>query len=65
MSLKGHERRMKASAPAAGRPRPADPTGGQGGFRLGPLPNKTVASIQAPSAQEEEQARRNAVTDGG
>ena len=36
MSLMGHERRIRANAPAAGRPQAADPAGGQGGFRLGP-----------------------------
>jgi hypothetical protein len=36
MSARGHERRIRANAPAAGRPRTADPAGGQGGFRLGP-----------------------------
>jgi hypothetical protein len=28
----GHERRIEADAPAAGRPQTADPAGGQGGF---------------------------------
>ena len=32
----GRERRIRANAPAAGRPRTANPTGGHGGFRLGP-----------------------------
>ena len=35
MSQLGHERRIKANAPAAGRPQTADSAGGQGGFRLG------------------------------
>ena len=37
-SASGHERRIRANAPAAGRPKTADPAGGQGGFRLGPGP---------------------------
>jgi hypothetical protein len=32
----GHERRIRANAPAAGRPQTADPADGQGGFRVGP-----------------------------
>jgi hypothetical protein len=32
----GHERRIRANTPAAGRPQTADPAGRQGGFRLGP-----------------------------
>jgi hypothetical protein len=39
----GHERRIRANAPAADRPRTVDPTGGQGGFRLGPLADSRVA----------------------
>ena len=31
----GHERRIGANSPAAGRPQTADPAGGEGGFRLG------------------------------
>jgi len=36
ISAMGHERRIGANAPAAGRPQTADPAGGQRGFRLGP-----------------------------
>jgi hypothetical protein len=36
MAELGHERRINANAPAAGRPQTPDPAGGQGGFRLGP-----------------------------
>jgi hypothetical protein len=32
----GHERRIRANGPAAGRPQTADPAGGKDGFRLGP-----------------------------
>jgi hypothetical protein len=32
----GHERRIRADAPATGRPQTVDPARGQGGFRLGP-----------------------------
>jgi hypothetical protein len=43
MSPLGHERRIGANAPAAGRPQTADPAGGQGGFRLGPQPDSRTA----------------------
>jgi len=33
MSESGHERRIRANAPAAARPRTADPAAGQGGYR--------------------------------
>jgi hypothetical protein len=36
MAAVGHERRIRANAPAAGRPQTADPAGSHGGFRLGP-----------------------------
>ena len=42
----GHERRIRANAPAAGRPQTADPAGGQGGFRLG-LCAEVAASSEA------------------
>jgi hypothetical protein len=36
MAASGHERRIGANAPAAGRPRTADPARGKVSFRLGP-----------------------------
>jgi hypothetical protein len=47
MAAPGHERRIRANAPAAGRPQTADPAGGQGGFRLGPLPDARTAQYAA------------------
>jgi hypothetical protein len=41
----GHERRIGANAPAAGRPQTADPAGGQGGFRLGPQAAPGTAKV--------------------
>jgi hypothetical protein len=49
MSAQGHERRIGANASAAGRPQTADPAGGQGGFRLGPIPAIVVRLIKAPA----------------
>jgi hypothetical protein len=45
MAGSGHERRIRANAPAAGRPQTADPAGGRGGFRLGPFPPPALQKI--------------------
>jgi hypothetical protein len=44
MSQMGHERRMGAKAPAAGRPQTADPAGRHGGFRPGPSADSRSAA---------------------
>jgi hypothetical protein len=48
ISAMGHERRIGANAPAAGRSQTADPAGGQGGFRLGPATDSRAAQTVGP-----------------
>jgi hypothetical protein len=47
---RGHERRIRANAPAAGQPQTADPAGGQGGFRLGPPADSRSAANMCAGA---------------
>jgi hypothetical protein len=58
----GHERRIRANAPAGGRPQTADPAGGQGGFRLGP---EAAVPLRPRGAAMDSRNRRFETRKGG